>query len=217
MVEVERRDLERLVNLTDAALAITLTLMMLEIRLPTSAAGMSDSTLLSALGELLPRLYAYALSFVVVGIFWSSHRQKFRHLIRADAVVVWLDIAFLLILGLVPFVTGLIAENGGRVATIAYAAVMAGLSVILLILWSYAIAAGLIDASTPVASRRRGFWISGYAIVVFSLSIAVALYNADNAKYLWLLLLLSRPLGRVFVPVPKPDHAESRGGTSIVT
>jgi uncharacterized membrane protein len=204
MADTDRRDLERLVNLTDAALAITLTLMMLEIRLPSSAGEMDDGALVAALLRLLPQIYAYALSFVVVGLFWIGHRQKFRHLARADTVVVWLDIAFLLVLGLVPFVTALLAENAGRVATIAYAAVMASLSVVLLILWSYAVAAGLIDPATSAESRRRGYWVSGYSIAVFGLSIVVAFWNADAGKYFWLLLLLSRPLGRVFLRDREP-------------
>jgi uncharacterized membrane protein len=199
MAETDRRDLERLVNLTDAALAITLTLMMLEIRLPSGAGEMDDGALLTALVGLLPKLYAYALSFVVVGLFWIGHRQKFRHLVRADGVIVWLDIAFLLVLGLVPFVTELIADSGGRVATIAYAAVMASLSVILVVLWAYAISAGLVDPATDALSRRRGFWVSAYSIFVFGLSIIVALWNADAGKYCWLLLLLSRPLSRILL------------------
>ena len=204
MADKDRRDLERLVNLTDAALAITLTLMMLEIRLPAGAGEMNDSALVTALIRLLPQLYAYALSFVVVGLFWIGHRQKFRHLVRADGVVIWLDIAFLMVLGLVPFVTQLLADNSGRVATIAYAAVMATLSAILLILWAYAVGAALIDPATSAGSRRRAYWVSAYTIVVFALSIVVAFFNASDAKYFWLLLLLSRPLGRPFVRDNEP-------------
>jgi uncharacterized membrane protein len=173
--------------------------MMLEIRLPAGAGEMSDSALLTALVGLLPQVYAYALSFVVVGLFWIGHRQKFRHLVRADAVIVWLDIAFLLVLGLVPFVTELIADSSGRVATIAYAAVMAALSVILVILWAYAISADLVDPATDAGSRRRGFWVSAYSIIVFGLSIVLAFWNADAGKYSWLLLLLSRPLSRILL------------------
>ena len=204
MADKDRRDLERLVNLTDAALAITLTLMMLEIRLPADAGEMNDSALVTALIRLLPQLYAYALSFVVVGLFWIGHRQKFRHLVRADGVVVWLDIAFLLVLGLVPFVTELLADNGGRVATIAYAAVMAAISVVLLVLWAYAVPSGLIDPATSPESRRRGYWVSAYSIAIFGLSIVVAFFNADAGKYFWLLLLLSRPLSRLFVRDDRP-------------
>jgi uncharacterized membrane protein len=205
MADKDHRDLERLVNLTDAALAITLTLMMLDIRLPAGAGDMNNDALLAALFRLLPQVYAYALSFVVVGLFWIGHRQKFRHLVRADAVVVWLDIFFLLVLGLVPFVTVLIADNGGRVSTIAYAAVMATLSLVLLILWIYAVAAGLIDPATSAGNRRRGYWVSGYTVVVFALSIVFALFNEDQARFVWFLLLLSRPLGRIFVRDSEPD------------
>lgn len=194
MTDTAKRDLERLVNLTDAALAITLTLMMLEIRLPEPAGEMSDSALLAALIDIWPRYFAYALSFVVIGLFWISHRQKFRHIVRGDAVIVWLDIAFLLVLGLIPFVTSLIAENGGLVATIAYAAIMATDSLILLLLWWYALAAGLTEPDLPKQEQRRGLLVSGIGVIVFVLSIPVAFSDPDYAKFFWILLLLARPI-----------------------
>jgi uncharacterized membrane protein len=189
MHDTAKRDLERLVNLTDAALAITLTLMMLEIRLPEPPGEMSDGALLDALLAIWPRYLTYALSFVVVGLFWISHRQKFRHIVRGDAVIVWLNIAFLLVLGLVPFATDVIAENGGRVATIFYAGVMAVDSLILFLLWWYALSAGLTEPDLPKEERRRGLLVSGIGMLVFLLSVPIAFYDADLAKYFWLLLL----------------------------
>jgi uncharacterized membrane protein len=192
--ETDKRDLERLVNLTDAALAITLTLMMLDIRLPGSAEDMSDDALWRAILDLSERYVSYALSFVVVGVFWISHRQKFRHLVRADGVVVWLDILFLLVLGLVPFVTTLIAENGGAVATIAYAAVMAALSVILVAIWWHALRAGLTAPHLGRAEMRRGTLVSLFGAGIFLASMPIALLSADAAKYFWLLLFGARAL-----------------------
>jgi hypothetical protein len=76
---------------------------------------------------------------------------------------------------------------------------MAMLSVILLILWVYADAAGLIDPATSAGDRRRGYWVSGYSIAVFGLSIVVAAFDSDIPKLVWLLLLLSRLFSRPFV------------------
>lgn len=82
---------------------------------------------------------------------------------------------------------------------------MAMLSVVLLVLWAYADAAGLIDPATSAAARRRGYWVSAYSIAVFGLSIVVAVFDSNVTKFVWLFLLLSRLLGRPFVR----DGAES--------
>ncbi len=190
---VEQKDVDRVIGFTDAALAITITLLMLDIRLPQPADGMSDGELWAALLAIWPRYLAYFISFVAIGIFWISHRGKFRWIVRADGALVWLNILFLLCLGLIPFVTGLIADNPGSVATMVYAGVMAVDLALMSALWVYATRAGLVAPALPANESRRIYWRSMYGVLVFGASIVVAWFQADVAKFMWLLLLL-RPL-----------------------
>ncbi len=176
--------------LVDAALAITLTLLMLDIRLPTTAEGMDDSTLAHALLAIAPRYFAYALSFLVIGRFWVAHRQTARHVTHGDAIFTWLNILFLLTLGLIPFVTSVIAENGGRTGTMVYAGVLCAVSLMLFLIWWYATARGLTAPDLPARLRRDTLVFSGLTVAIFAISIGIAWFNADAAKYFWLVLLL---------------------------
>jgi uncharacterized membrane protein len=187
--------IERMVLFTDAVLAITITLMALEIRLPEAAGELDDAGLARALGQIWPHYLGYALSFVVVGTYWMNHLRKFRWVRRVTGTLLWLNLAFLLVIGLVPFATSVIAENGGAVATILYAAVMAVSSLLLAGLWAYTVRAGLIDETTPPRQAQASFRQALLFAAVFGVSILIAPLDADAAKYFWL-LLIPATLGR---------------------
>jgi uncharacterized membrane protein len=100
--------LHRLLFFSDAVFAIILTLLALELRPPTVPADQ----LLDALAELGPHLGAFALSFSVTGVFWLGHVTIMRSLARFDWVVAVVNLLVLLILALMPFVSGLVGEYG---------------------------------------------------------------------------------------------------------
>jgi uncharacterized membrane protein len=186
----EKPNNERLIFFSDAVIAVAVTLLVLDIRLPVeNAAGLSDADLWTAIKETLPRIYAYVLSFLVVSLFWTSHHQKLALIPRVDGVITGLNIVFLLSIGLVPFVTSVIAENGGTIATAVYAAVMTALGAALMLIWTYAWRIGHVRADVDDRRRKRIFWLSVGTFVVFLASIPVAFLNADAAKYMWLLLV----------------------------
>ncbi|MDB5536780.1 MAG: hypothetical protein JWP26_3692 [Devosia sp.] len=185
---MDEHDTERMVLFSDAVIAITITLLVLELRLPGPAAEMSDAQLWAGIVETLPNLFAYMLSFVVIGTFWIGHRRAFSHIKRSDSVLIWLNMFFLMALGLTPFVTGILAENGGSVGTSLYAGLIAIASLLLGSMTPYARHAGLAEP----AAKHRAIWAGYSNAIVFGLSIPLAFYNAELAKYFWLLLL---PLG----------------------
>jgi TMEM175 potassium channel family protein len=185
--------------LVDAALAITLTLLMLDIRLPGDAGAMNDTQLAGALLAIWPRYLAYVLSFLVIGTFWISHRQKLRRIVRGDGIFTWLNIVFLMALGLIPFVTSLIAENPGSTGTMAYAAVLSAVSLMLTLIWGYAIGCNLTEPGLLPSFGRRALVISIVSTAILMASVGIALFQADAAKYMWLILIplaISRLRGR---------------------
>jgi uncharacterized membrane protein len=174
---------ERLVLFSDAVIAITITLLALDIRLPGEVTELTQGELGAALLALWPRLFAYVLSFVVIANYWFTHRRKFEVITRRSLVLDWLNIVYLMTIGLIPFVTGVIAENGGAVATALYAGVAALTSIVGAVMSSYAGRTGL--SSNPATLR----WSSNASLLmaaVFVASIPVAFVNADVAKFCWL-------------------------------
>ncbi len=178
---------EQLLFFSDAVIAITITLLMLEIRLPVEANELSDRELLSALVSVWPLVLGYVVSFLVIATFWISHHRKFHHIARTTGTLVWLNFLFLLTIGLIPFATDVLTHNAGTTGTVLYAAVMTLAAVVLIGLWLYAGAAGL----TVLDARAR--WKNTFptllSALIFAASIPVAFYWPDAAKYCWLLII----------------------------
>jgi uncharacterized membrane protein len=108
----------RLEAFTDGVVAIIITIMVLEIRVPHG----SD---LAALQAALPVLSAYVLSYVNVGIFWNNHHHMLHITERVNGKVLWANLALLFWLSLVPFVIRWIDETGfTALPTAAYGVVL---------------------------------------------------------------------------------------------
>jgi uncharacterized membrane protein len=109
----------RLEAFTDGVVAIIITIMVLEIRVPRG----SD---LAALRADVPLLLAYVLSYVNVGIFWNNHHHMLHVTERINGKILWANLALLFWLSLVPFVIRWIDEAGFMSApTAAYGVVLA--------------------------------------------------------------------------------------------
>ena len=85
----------RLEAFSDGVLAIVITIMVLEIKPPEGAS-------LDALGPLLPQLFAYALSFIYLGIYWNNHHHLLHASRTISGAVLWANLHLLFWLSLVP-------------------------------------------------------------------------------------------------------------------
>jgi uncharacterized membrane protein len=114
----------RIEAFSDGVLAIIITIMVLELRVP-------HEPTLAALGRLWPVITSYVLSFVYIGIYWNNHHHMFHAVKRVDGAVLWANLHLLFWLSLVPFVTAWMGENHfATIPTAAYGVVllMAGLA-----------------------------------------------------------------------------------------
>jgi uncharacterized membrane protein len=179
----------RLVTLTDGVLAIAMTLLVLDIRLPGSAEEMSDGALWAAVVGIWPQIFSYGLSFLVIANLWLTHVQKFRHVQRSSPTLIRLHILFLLAVGLVPFTTSLLAESGNSVSTAIYAGEMAFASLLLGLIAVHVDAAGLAQEPATHGRLRLVMLSQLGATVVFGASAGIAFISPSGAKYFWLLLI----------------------------
>ena len=90
---------------SDGVLAIIITIMVLEMKVPHGGAGWAD------LRPVWPVLLSYILSFVYVGIYWSNHHHMLHAARRVSGAVLWANLHLLFWLSLIPFVTGWMGEN----------------------------------------------------------------------------------------------------------
>jgi uncharacterized membrane protein len=94
----------RLEAFSDGVLAIIITIMVLELKVPADPR-------LSALQPLIPVLLSYAMSFVFMGIYWSNHHHLIQAAERVTGPILWANLHLLFWLSLTPFVTAWMGEN----------------------------------------------------------------------------------------------------------
>jgi len=183
----------RLEALTDAVFAIVMTLLVLEITIPEIVHPSLQAELPRRLLELWPKLYSYALSFIVLGLLWTLHHRSFHSIKRCDSALVWLNIVFLMFVALIPFSTSLIGNYGTeQLSIVIYASNVLLALVMRLIIWTYATGKyHLVDSDI---SRR---WVKvdkliliGYS-PVFLLVIGVSFINVTAAFSVLVLLLVT--------------------------
>ena len=111
---------DRLLAFSDGVIAILITIMVLELKVPHG----SDW---SSLSPLVPIFFTYILSYVYLGIYWNNHHHMFQITHRINGQILWANLHLLFWLSLVPFVTGWMGENHfTALPTAAYGVVMAG-------------------------------------------------------------------------------------------
>ena len=95
---------ERINAFSDGVIAIIITIMVLELKVPHGAD-------LTALSPLLPVFLTYVMSFIVVSIYWNNHHHMFYVTDRITGGILWANLHLLFWLSLMPFVTGWMGEN----------------------------------------------------------------------------------------------------------
>lgn len=89
---------------SDGVLAIVITIMVLELKVPQTAN-------LASLRSLLPTFLSYVLSYLYIGIYWNNHHHLFQASRNVNGRVLWANLHLLFWLSLIPFVTGWMGEN----------------------------------------------------------------------------------------------------------
>jgi uncharacterized membrane protein len=171
---------------SDGVLAIAITLLVLDLRVPER--GGQQGSLLHALttGAAWSSYAAYLVSFAVLGITWVNHHSLFRRLIRVDRPMLFLNLGLLLGLSLLPFPTSVLARYltaGGQDAHVAaffYSLVMFYVSVMFSAIWWHATAGGgrlLPSRMSPQAVRasRRRF---GLGVVFYAPTLGLSFVSA---------------------------------------
>ena len=138
----------RLEAFSDGVIAILITIMVLELKIPHGADA-------AALAPLLPVFLTYVLSFVYLGIYWNNHHHMLHATTHIDGRILWANLHLLFWLSLVPFTTGWMGENHfAPLPTAVYGVVLLASAVAYFLLQS-AIVAGQGPGSKLAAALGR--------------------------------------------------------------
>ena len=189
--QVERLTMERMVLFTDAVFAIVITLMAIDIRLPAvhPSGGWTEVALEHALAELLPKILAYFISFAVIALIWTGHLRKYGHVKSIDGFVLWLNLAQMLFIGLLPFFTSLLAEALSRLAIMIYAGNLVAAGIAGLLAWRRVSASPRMAApSLTPELRGRESRITLAMVLVFALSMGISIWAPVWGMFSWVLI-----------------------------
>ena len=133
--EQRNADPDRLVFLTDGVIAIIITILVLDIKVPELGSGQSIA---ESLAEARPTFVSFVISFLLVGMFWTMHRQTFSQVRYVDHNAIWINLIFLLFVSLVPYASSAVGEYSSEpTALYLYGIVMIAASLLRLGLNSY--------------------------------------------------------------------------------
>jgi uncharacterized membrane protein len=182
--------LDRIVFFSDAVMAIAITLLVLDLKVP-DAAGRSASDLgRTIMLGLWPKYLGYMVSFWVIALYWVAHHRCFRYIRKYDRRLIYLNFLFLMFIAFMPFPTGLLFSNPIQTASVAlYAGTAAGMGLSLAGVWIYASRHRFIPANLSRVLIRDIRLNLLLPPLVFLLSAVVALFNAGLAMYFWFLLI----------------------------
>src|SRR5437660_3988856 len=155
--------LARLAALSDGVFAVAMTLLVLDLKTPIAPkhaqrpiwSGGSEHVLAHGLlHQVAPRLLPYAMSFLTLGIFWVGQQTQLSSFTRSSRTLTWIHLAFLLAVTLMPFSTGVLAEDTTyRLSMAVYWLNLFALGLMLFISLRYADRTGLLSDETTAEMR----------------------------------------------------------------
>lgn len=170
----------RLEAFSDGVIAIIITIMVLELKVPHEAN-------LGALRPLLPVFLSYVMSFVYVGIYWSNHHHLLHAVEHVNGRILWANLHLLFWLSLVPFATAWMGENHFASAPVAvYGVVLLFASIAYFILTRALIA--LHGRSSKLATAVGRDFKGKISTAIYLVAVPLALFKASFAAALYVLV-----------------------------
>jgi uncharacterized membrane protein len=190
----ETVEFTRIVAFTDGVFAIAITLLVLSLEVPADLRG---PDLHEFLVDSWPQLFAYFLSFAVIGRFWISHHEMFSLFHGFDRRLMVRNLVYLSLIVLIPFPTEVLGDFGDRSdSVVLYAAVVGSAALLTARLVRDGLQRGFV---LPEARERAQRMATGVVIpaVVFYVSIPVAVVSPLAGQLVWLALLFQWVPGRL--------------------
>ena len=192
----------RLEIFSDGVMAIIITIMILELKLPEMNKEQDKQDIIHHLQELLPHLGAYIFSFIMIGILWTNHHNLFHLLEKADNFLLGQNLFFLFWVSLIPFVTALIGANPTLpLSTAFYGFIMLMASLSLTYIRSYTFKKRLVHTDEKeednkkiekifIDSKRRSFiasaiYLASIPMAFVSVYISYACFLIPVILFLW--------------------------------
>ena len=170
----------RIEAFSDGVIAIIITIMVLEMKVPHGAT-------FEALLPIIPVFLSYILSFVYLGIYWNNHHHLLHAAKSPTAAIMWANLHLLFWLSLIPFVTGWLGEHHDSALPMAlYGFVLLCSAVAYFILQGFVISGHGEDS--PLAKAVGSDWKGKSSVVCYAISIPMAFYSPAVSVAMYVLI-----------------------------
>jgi uncharacterized membrane protein len=171
-------DTGRLETFADGVLAIAITLLILEIKVPEVPGG----SLAAELKHQWPSYAGYAVSFLTIGVMWVNHHHMFRLIERTNHAFLMINVVFLMTIAFLPWPTALVARylrepENRTAATFTYGATMFAIAIMFNVVWWYASTRNLVAPGLDPAAVRRASRNYLAGPTVYGAATLLALWN----------------------------------------
>lgn len=195
---VETLRTSRLEALSDGVFSIAMTLLILQIGVPSLPAGATTGDLWRVVVALGPKFFSYVVSFLVIGMYWEGQHAHFHLIRRADPVLIWLTLFFLMLIAAIPFsaqLTGRYLHE--RVVVLWYGGHVELIGAVNYLTWRYASKGNrLLAAHVDPPSKKILTRLTVVAPVLYAGAIALAFVSTAVSLIFYLVV----PLAYVVLP-----------------
>jgi TMEM175 potassium channel family protein len=186
----------RLESLTDGVFAIIMTILVFNISVPElilfTEGDFASERLSAKFADLWPDFLAYVISFSTLGAFWVAHHRIFRWILYVDRPLIWINISFLMIIGLIPFSTTLLTQyldSQNSIFAFSFNAILAGL-LIYVIYYYVKRNPDLVDKSIQALIEKSSSRRIVATILTYSVAIIFSFIYLQASLFLLLLVLI---------------------------
>ena len=186
----------RLESLTDGVFAIIMTILVFNISVPElilfTEGDFASERLSAKFADLWPDFLAYVISFSTLGAFWVAHHRIFRWILYVDRPLIWINISFLMIIGLIPFSTTLLTQyldSQNSIFAFSFNAILAGL-LIYVIYYYVKRNPDLVDKSVQALIEKSSSRRIVATILTYSVAIIFSFIYLPASLFLLLLVLV---------------------------
>ena len=189
----------RLEAFSDGVLAIIITIMILELKIPQSAE-------FSALKPIIPLFLSYLISFIYIGIYWNNHHHMMHAVEMVSGKILWANLHLLFWLSMVPFVTAWMGENHFAPTTLA----LYGMVLLMAAIAYYILEMSLIHHHGPdsllskaVGKNKKGQW----SVALYIIGISTSFFSQwiSGAMYILVAIMWLIPDMRIEKAVEEKD------------
>ena len=163
----------RIEAFSDGVFAIVITLLILDIRVP----DVEYSQLEAAFVPLLPRIFAYIISFGVIGVYWVAHHQSLQLIKQVNGYLLWLNLLYLLAVSFMPFPTALLGRYPGQpIPIVVYSCNLVTANLIGLLLRLYLRAHPELGRNYSLGPQKKSLFMYIFVNVSYAIAMVLGFY-----------------------------------------